>query len=254
MASTPIKDYLDFAIEAAWQAGKYTMAYFQSDFQTEYKADDSPVTIADRTSEKIIREKIEKAFPTHSIIGEEYGGALDSTNPYRWIIDPIDGTQSFIRGVHLYSVLIALEINKEVVVGVANFPALGELMAAGRGEGCYCNGRACHVSQVSKLNKASLCYTLPRFDEYKPKTINLLKATGWQGGWGDAYGYMMVASGRADVMIDQEMSPWDCAPWLPILEEAGGAFTDWQGQRTIYGPNSIGTNGHLLPQVVEILA
>src|SRR5437016_1990609 len=147
------RDLLDVAVSVAWQAGKITLEYFQTKLTTETKSDQSPVTIADRRTEQKIRELISSRFPNHNIVGEEYGEQKGNSE-YRWIIDPIDGTQSFIRGVPFYGVLIGIEKQNEVVVGVVNYPALGEMLFAARGEGCYWNGMRTGVSTVSKLGDA----------------------------------------------------------------------------------------------------
>jgi len=252
---TPTGTFLDFAIDAAWQAGQLTLSHFQTNVAVEWKSDQSPVTVADRGSEQLLRRLIEARFPGHAIIGEEFGEAnTDST--HRWIIDPIDGTRSFIRGVPLYGVLIGLEIAGEMVVGVAHFPGLGETVAAARGEGCRWNGRRAHVSGVSRLDQALLAYTdVADFAHHGRAAAweRLLAATHTQRGWGDCYGHCLVATGRAEVAVDPIMCAWDSAPLLPILQEAGGSFTDWKGNPTIYGGNAFSTNGVLFEAVREIL-
>jgi histidinol phosphatase-like enzyme (inositol monophosphatase family) len=232
-----------------------TLAHFQTGVAVEHKADESPVTVADRGAETLLRRLIESRFPGHAIVGEEFGESeRDST--YRWIIDPIDGTQSFIRGVPLYGVLIGLEIAGEVVAGVAHFPGLGEMVAAARGEGCRWNGRQAHVSDVSRLDQALLVYTdgagfagHGRAEAW----ARLRQATRTQRGWGDCYGHCLVATGRAEVMLDPIMSAWDCAALLPILQEAGGTFTDWNGKATIYSQEAVSTNAALFDQVMEVV-
>ncbi len=247
------RPYLDFATDAAWQAGRLTLQYFQAAFDVEWKGDESPVTVADRGAEQLLRRLIEERFPDHAIVGEEFGDDHRQDASFRWILDPIDGTRSFVRGVPLYAVLVGLEVEGEMVVGVANFPALNEMVAAARGEGCRWNGRACRVSSVNRLADALLCFT----DE--PNFARHGKAEPWQRlagaahtvrGWSDAYGHALVATGRAEAMFDPIMSVWDCAALLPILQEAGGTFTDWQGTPTVYGGEAISTNGHLLPEIL----
>ncbi len=247
--------FLDFAINAAWQAGQLTLAHFQTGVSVDWKQDASPVTVADRRAEELLRRLIEHQFPDHAIVGEEFGES-DRDSTHRWIIDPIDGTQSYIRGVPLYGVLIGLEISGEVVVGVVHFPALGEMVAAGRGEGCRWNGRPVHVSSVSNLTDALVLFTDCRgFGRPgQPEVWQKLQATSQiVRGWGDCYGHCMVATGRAEVMLDPSMHVWDCAPLLPILEEAGGTFTDWTGEATIYGLDAFSTNGELFDQVQQVI-
>ena len=234
VSPTSIRSFLDFAIDAAWHAGQLTLSYFQTGVSVDWKADASPVTAADRCSEELLRRMIGHKFPDHAIVGEEYGAANNDSN-HRWIIDPIDGTQSFIRGVPLYGVLIGLEIAGETVVGVVHFPALGEMVAAARGEGCRWNGRPVRVSKVSEIRDSLVLYTeVSGFAQYgKAEAWDRIQhASRIQRGWGDCYGHCMVATGRAEVMLDPAMNVWDCAPLLPILEEAGGTFTDWTGKAT----------------------
>ncbi|MFQ5788989.1 MAG: inositol monophosphatase family protein [Acidobacteriota bacterium] len=160
---TSVREFLDFAAEAAWQAGQFTLSHFQSGLHVDWKADESPVTAADCGAEKLLRELIGRRFPDHAVVGEEMGEAdkPDKDSSHRWILDPIDGTQSFIKGVPLYGVLVGLEISGEMVVGVAHFPALKEVVAAGRGEGCHWNGRPARVSKVSRLGEALVVFTEP---------------------------------------------------------------------------------------------
>src|SRR5918992_4317853 len=139
---------LDFAVDAAWQAGKITLEYFQTGTPVERKADASPVTLADRRAEEKLREGIQRTFPDHGILGEEFG-EVAGRSPYRWVLDPLDGTRSFIQGVPLYGVMMGLEHQGQPVLGVVHFPALGETVYAAKGEGCYWNGRRARVSAVS---------------------------------------------------------------------------------------------------------
>jgi histidinol-phosphatase len=255
MASESLRDLLDFASEIAWQAGKITLEYFQSGVVPDLKADDSPVTIADRRSEEYLRAAIAARYPSHGILGEEYG----ETNPgatYRWILDPIDGTKTFVRGVPLYGVLVGLERAGQPVLGVANMPALNELVAAAEGLGCYSNGRRARVSPVERLDEALLVATdMAGLAAHAPQVYHeLVAATKLQRTWADCYGYVLVATGRAEVALDPQMHVWDCAPLLTILQEAGGTFTDWAGNATIHGGNAFATNGRLFTQVLEVLA
>jgi histidinol-phosphatase len=247
--------FLGFAIDAAWQAGQQTLAHFQTGVAVEQKADTSPVTIADRGAEELLRRLIESRFPDHTIVGEEFG-ETDRDSIYHWIIDPIDGTRSFVHGVPLYGVLIGLEVAGEMVVGVAHFPGLREMVAAAKGEGCRWNGRPAHVSNVSRLDQALVVYSdCADFAAYGQAEAwaRLQRATHIQRGWGDCYGHCLVATGRAEVMLDPIMNAWDCAALLPILQEAGGTFTDWDGNATIYSGNAFSTNGTLFQQVLELV-
>lgn len=252
-----LRDYLDFAIETAWQAGRLTLGYFQTDLRPDFKTDESPVTVADREAEKLIRIRIEKQYPRHAIVGEEFGEAQDSvSSSHRWFIDPIDGTRSFVRGVPLYGVLMGLEIEGVSRVGVAHFPALNETVAAATGEGCWWNGRRARVSSVTRLKDGLVThYDAAAFEKNGRGDIwkRFQKVAGYRAGWCDAYGYLLVATGRAEVMLDPVISSWDGAPFPPILQEAGGYFGDWSGNATFHGGEAMATTQALLPEVLEII-
>lgn len=256
MTSESLPNLRDFAADLAWQAGKLTLRYFQTDLRPELKADESPVTVADREAERLIRERIEARYPQHSILGEEEGETRPGAS-HRWIIDPIDGTKSFVRGVPLYGVLVGLERDGEVVVGAANIPAMGELLVAARGEGCLWNGRRAHVSTVAALGDAvTLCTDAESMAKHGRDAAyrRIAAASKLVRTWGDAYGYALVATGRAEVMLDAIMSPWDCAALLPILQEAGGVFTDWRGTPTIYAGEAIGANSLVIEEILALIA
>src|SRR5260221_2573512 len=251
----PVQSFLDFALDAAWQAGRITLGYFQTRLAVEHKSDHSPVTIADRTSERKLRDLIGAHWPDHGIIGEEFGEA-PGKSAYTWILDPIDGTKSFIHGVPLYGVLVALTHEQEPIVGVAHFPALNETVYAGKGLGCLWDGRRSRVSTVAELESALALgseISIKRDEVKAAAWKRLLDATPVHRTWGDAYGYALVATGRAEIMQDAAMHVWDCAPLQVILEEAGGTFTDWQGTPTIYGKDSIATNGALFEKVMALV-
>jgi histidinol-phosphatase len=239
-------DFLDFAADAAWQAGRQTLAHYQTGVAAQRKVDRSLVTVADRQAEQLLRDLIATRFPEHTIVGEEFGGD-DRVSSHRWIIDPIDGTNTFVRGVPFYGVLVALEIDAAPVVGVAYFPALDEMVAAARGVGCYWNRRRARVSTVTALDEACIAYTDGHglHKRLGDTWVALQRDTALQRGWGDCYGHCLVATGRADIMLDPRMNPWDCAALIPILQEAGGRFTDWKGQVTIDGGDAVSTNGAL---------
>jgi histidinol phosphatase-like enzyme (inositol monophosphatase family) len=247
-----LRSALEFALDATWQAGRITLGYFQSGVTAERKSDNTPVTIADRESEKRLRALIAEFDPNSGIIGEEFG-EQPSKNGLTWIIDPIDGTKSFVHGVPLYSCLMALVQDGKSLVGVAHFPALNETVYASRGGGTYWNGRRARVSSVSDLKDATLLFSdLVGYGENQAAFERLVNSTYIQRTWGDAYGYMLVATGRGDVVVDPYMAVWDCGPMGVILEEAGGTFTDWNGASTLYGGNAIATNGLLYDQVMQI--
>jgi histidinol-phosphatase len=250
-----LRELLDFAADAAWQAGKITLEYFQTPLDIKSKSDSSPVTIADKRGEEKLRELITSRFPEHGIVGEEFTDK-PADSPYRWILDPIDGTASFIRGMGLYGVLVGLEREDVPVLGVANFPALGEIVCAAEGLGCYWNGRRAHVSNVTELKHATLLTTdVPALYKYGRGRVyeHLAQSVALSRTWGDCYGHILVATGRAEIMLDPIMNVWDCGPLLTILQEAGGTFTDWNGTPTIRGGNAIGTNGALFDRIMSVI-
>jgi histidinol-phosphatase len=255
MASEDLRSLHVFANELAWQAGRLTMRYFQTGVTAELKDDQSPVTIADREAERLMREMIEQRYPHHSILGEEEGETRPGAS-FRWILDPIDGTKSFVAGVPLYAVLVGIEREGEPVIGAIALPPLGELLSAAQGLGAWCNSRIIKASQTRHLSDAVISTTDFR-DMYRTGKgaafDELSNRARMVRGWGDAYGYTLVASGRIDVMLDALMSPWDCAALVPILKEAGATFTDWTGQTSIYGGNAFSTNGHLFEEVMQVI-
>jgi histidinol phosphatase-like enzyme (inositol monophosphatase family) len=201
-----------------------------------------------------MRRIIGRAFPDHTILGEEEGETA-GTAPVRWIIDPLDGTRTFVRGVPLYGTLVGVEVRDEPVVGVIHLPALDETLAAARGQGCTWNGRPCRVSATDGLDRALLVVTDERVARGRSGAYDrLVAATAMQRTWADCYGYALVATGRAEVALDPIMNVWDCAALLPIVEEAGGRFTDWSGRRTIRSGESVATNGVLHDAVLKELA
>jgi len=250
-----LKPYLDFAIETAHQAGQLTLGYFQRGIDADFKGDDSPVTLADKKGEELIRSRIEKVYPSHGMLGEEFGDSGEGAS-HRWLIDPIDGTKSFLRGVPFYGVLLALEIEGKIEVGVSYFPAMGEMVYAASGEGCFWNGRRAQVSQTKSLDRAFVSFTDVRgFDKYGRGEAwkRLQEATYYNVGWSDAYGHMLVATGRCDLMLDPIMNPWDCGPFPVILREAGGYAGDWSGNETVHADEMISTTKTLLPQVLKLI-
>lgn len=251
---TDIKELLSAATEIAKIGGDHTLKYFKKDFEVISKADDSPVTIADRETEQIIREEILKRFPDHGIIGEEFGKTNEDSD-IQWVLDPIDGTKSFIHGVPFYTTLIGIMINNEAVVGVINAPALDEICAAGKGMGATFNGSPCHVRDTEELSESTFLVTeIRRFQEcgMEPQFQELMAKTKLHRTWGDAYGHMMVAIGRADIMFDPVLNIWDAAALLPVLQEAGGVFSDTKGEETIHSGNGFSTNKALYPKVKAI--
>jgi histidinol phosphatase-like enzyme (inositol monophosphatase family) len=253
--SETLDTLLEFAVETAYLAGKLTLGYYQAGVRPDLKSDDTPVTAADRGAEQLIRSRIEQRYPRHAILGEEFGVQESAGATHRWLIDPIDGTKAFVRGVPLYAVLLGLEIEGVVQVGAAYFPALDDMVYAATGRGCWWNGRRARVSSVANLTDAiALVSGLNYFGNKRDAWNRIVDATYFQRTWGDAYGYFLVATGRAELMLDPAMHLWDCAPLQVILEEAGGTFTDWHGRPGIHHGESIATNGVLLEPLLELIA
>jgi histidinol phosphatase-like enzyme (inositol monophosphatase family) len=251
-----LEELLDFAVRVAREAGEVTLKYFRSTLAPDRKGDGSFVTAADREAERLIRSRLEKKFPEDAIHGEEEGERVGQSGR-RWIIDPIDGTYSFVHGVPLYGVMIGMESAGEVRLGVVNLPAMGEMIYAARGLGCFWNGARARVSATATLEEALLLATdFGTCEQYGfgEAAKRLESRVGARRSWGDCYGHVLVATGRADVMLDPVMNVWDCAALAPIVEEAGGTFTDWNGERTIRGGNAISTNGTLFDAVMKTIS
>ncbi|HEU4768406.1 MAG TPA: histidinol-phosphatase [Pyrinomonadaceae bacterium] len=244
----------EFAVELARGAGDITLKYFRKRPETSTKTDGSYVTIADREAEAYVRRQIAERFPDDGIVGEEEGESPGRSGR-RWIVDPIDGTFAFVHGVPFYGVLIGLEIEGEPSVGVINIPVLNEIVSAAKGVGCFLNDEPARVSHTARLEDALLLstdFTASARYGFGRATELMQERARASRTWGDCYGYVLVATGRADVMLDPVMNLWDCAALLPIVEEAGGTFTDWRGARTIDGGNSIATNSLLFTEVMRI--
>ena len=251
---------LDFAVETAWIAGQLTLEFFRLGVEAELKSDMTPVTEADRGAEELIRTRIKETFPGDSIVGEEFGaggGAQDSQGAGRnWYVDPIDGTRSFVRGVPLYGILIGLEVDGRVEVGVAHFPGIGETVAAASGHGCTLNGEPARVCPTGSLSNGYVSFGDPGlFVDPRHRTAwkRMMQNTAYRVGWSDAYGHALVATGRLELMVDPQMSAWDCGPFPVILREAGGYFGDWDGNETIHCNRAVSTTERLLPEVLELL-
>ena len=235
-------------------AGDVALRYFRTTLSPEAKADGTPVTIADRNAEQAAREWIERRFPDDGLVGEEHGVSRPGAKR-RWILDPIDGTKSFVRRVPLWGTLVAVAQGEDVLAGAAFFPVLDELLVAAPGCGCWWNGERARVSNVGTVEQATILTTDQRFR-------GGARQRGWDSlaeralvarTWGDCYGYLMVATGRAEMMVDDRMAEWDAAPLLPIIGEAGGVFTDWRGRATAFGGDAIATNSALADETRAML-
>ncbi|MEN6627773.1 MAG: inositol monophosphatase family protein [Candidatus Sumerlaeia bacterium] len=239
-----LKEYLAFASRLAREAGKITLKYYRSAIEVERKSDQSPVTIADRETEKYLVDQIRAKYPDHGILGEELG-RVNPDAEWKWVLDPIDGTQAFIHGVPLYTILIALMHKGKSLVGVIYNPPQDELCAAAAGLGCTYNGAPCRVSGVADLERARVhCTDYAHLASERPRLVGaILRKVHFARTWADGYGYMMVATGRADAMLDPALNPWDVAPLIPVITEAGGVFTDMDGNPGDEAPQGLATHG-----------
>ncbi|MEW4530586.1 histidinol-phosphatase [Maioricimonas sp. JC845] len=258
--SPPVRERLEFALTEARNASELILRYYHAaDLNVELKADESPVTAADRGAEELLRKAIEKAFPDDGILGEELG-ETPGTSGFRWILDPVDGTKSFIHGVPLFGTLIGLEHEGQCVAGISRFPALDEVVYAARGGGAWWQKGTgaptqVHVKQSAGIGESLFCYTAAElFDRIGARTVydTLSKEAKVSRGWGDCYGHMLVATGRADLMVDPLLSIWDAAALIPIVTEAGGLFVDWTGNESQTGGNGISMTPGLKDAVLEL--
>ena len=246
-------DLLDEAIDIATAGGAFTLPYFRSaDLVVDGKADGTEVTAADRGAESLIRDRIVAAFPNDSVLGEEHG-TIDRDSGRTWIIDPIDGTFGFVRGVPFYATLLALVDGDGPLLGVIHLPALGQTIAAARGEGCFADGSRCQVAGRSTVAGA-LINSSDWNATSEAQFGALLGADAHMRTWGDAYGYAMVARGEAEAMIDPICSAWDLAPMPVIISEAGGTFTALDGSPRFDAGHGVATNGAIHAELLDLLS
>ncbi|GMU39587.1 MAG: histidinol-phosphatase [Chloroflexota bacterium] len=257
-------EILAFALELADEADRISMSYFRGDLGTEMKRDGSLVTRADRAVEAMLRERIAARFPAHAILGEEQGySAGTEADAGRWILDPIDGTHGFARGVPVWAALIAFERNGVVEVGVASAPALGTRWWAGRGLGAYRGdlparghaGTRIRVSEVATVAESHVLYGALRYVRRRwPVTAETVIQAAWRDrGYGDFWAHCLVADGTAEVMLEPEVTPWDLGALIVIVEEAGGRMTDGDGVAGIEHGYAITSNGRVHDEVLRML-
>ena len=243
---------LDELVTIARSAGDSTRRWFRArDLVVERKVDGTPVTAADREAESVVRRLVHEAHPDDGILGEEEAEVL-GTSGRRWIVDPIDGTKAFARGVPLYTTLLAVEDEHGVAGGAIVVPALEEAVWAGRGLGCFHDGRPCRVSATTDIADAYL--TTSGYSHWPEEALLAVRRSGMaMRTWGDGYGYLLVATGRMDVMVDPAVSAYDVAPMPVVLAEAGGRFTDLAGNDGYAGGSGVATNGLLHDEVLALL-
>ena len=248
---------LEAALDAARAAGAIALRYFRSDVRVMRKADHTPVTQADQEAEAAIVDRLRAAFPDVGFLGEEYGA--QGSQSRRWIIDPIDGTKNFVRGIPYWATLLALEEEGEVTLGVVHAPATGELLWARRGQGAWQDGARLGVSPVARLGEAMLVHSSLNLlrplegGRYWDGFVRLCERTDRQRGFGDYFAYTFVLRGQAELMIEADVKPWDVAPFKVLFEEAGGRFTDFAGQPTIYSGTAVASNGRVHAEALALL-
>lgn len=241
------KSRYEAALEATRKAGDFALGHFDAGVQVEWKPDQSPVTLADRGAENMLRTLLLGKFPNDGFLGEEFGDHPGSSG-FRWIIDPIDGTRNFVRGIPIWATLVGLEYKDEQVAGIAYLPAMRQTYRALRGDGAFRDERRLQVSTVDNLKEATLFYSSISWFMKAGRTesfMNLVTKVQRQRGFGDFYGFLLVAQGSGDVMIEYGVHAWDIAALKPILEEAGGRLTDWDQGGDIFRPDVIASNGRL---------
>ena len=249
-----MRDFVEFSEELARASGEIIMRYFRSGVAVETKADESPVTIADRQAEETMREMIMKEYPEHGIIGEEFGVHNEGAE-YQWVLDPIDGTKSFVSGTFLFGTLIGLMKGDQPIVGAINHPVTSHLLI-GDGAETRLNREAVRVSKTRELREAVMCYSdFIHVGQYQNGIAfqQLMGMTSYNRTWGDCHGYFLVATGYADVMLDPIMHLWDIVALIPVIEGAGGKITSWNGGPPLSGNGIIASNGPLHSQVLRVL-
>lgn len=252
LQSAPVNDDLRLALSLADAADEITMHHFQSvTLSVRTKNDRTPVSEADEAVERMIRERLERERPHDGILGEEFGARGEAER--RWIIDPIDATKNYIRGIPVFATLIALDEQ----IGVVSAPAIGRRWWASRGDGAFCNGRPIHVSTIADIGGAQLCYDdVPGFDkrDLGDKFLALVRRCTRSRGFGDFWSHMLVAEGAAEVAVEPEVAHWDMAAVKVIVEEAGGRFTNLRGEARADGGSGVSTNGLLHDDVLRAFA
>jgi histidinol-phosphatase len=249
------KSRYETAVEATGRAGQVALRYFESALNVEWKEDESPVTVADRETESLLRSALASAFPQDGFLGEEHG-EQPGTSGFRWIIDPIDGTRNFVRGIPIWATLVGLESKGECIAGIVEIPALRQTYRALRGDGAFRGERRIRVSDVGTLDQAVLYYTsLKWFVQagLQDAFLDMVKRTYMQRGFGDFYPYALIAQGSGEIMLEHGVHAWDVAAIQALVEEAGGRFSNWDGGVDLFKPDVIVTNGRLHDEVLRLV-
>ena len=247
--------FLDFALRIVKKSENITLKYYSKTVKHKMKKNLTPVTMADIKCEKYLIQKITEKFPGHSLLTEETG-IIENNSEFKWIIDPVDGTKNFMRKYPFWGTLLALEYRGEVVMGIIAMPVLNEMIYAVKNGGCYYNNKKVKVSKISKLNKSYCIFggldyiiKLPHQNNF----LNLIKNCSYSRGFGDCHGHTFVIDGRAEVMIDPHVLPYDIAPTKICIEEAGGVLTDFNGDKSIYAGSAVISNGKVHDEVIKII-
>ncbi len=248
----------DDLIDAVLRAGELALSLYRAGAgdRAEKKPDLSPVTEADRAVETALSDLVARRFPRAVFFGEETGGTREQVAGLRFIVDPIDGTRAFLRGLPTWSILVGIEYAGEAIAGVAYMPAAGDLFSAVRGEGAYANGRPIRLSRVSKLSDALVCHGgLSQFtsDGREPLLGKLARHSYTQRGLADFASYRALLLGQADAVVDPSIQPYDIAAAAAILREAGGQLTSLTGEETLYGPGALASNGLVHRELVDLI-
>jgi histidinol-phosphatase len=250
----------EFSEKIVKQSSSITMGYFKlqssAALKTKLKKGNSPVTAADYDCESYLLKKIKSAYPEHGLLSEESGEDIRGSE-FKWIIDPIDGTKNFIRGIPFWGTLLALEYQGKIVLGIISMPAIGCIITAKKFSGCHINGKPIKVSKVNKIEKSYILFGELRSilkKNYKENFFNLISKSYQSRGLGDCHGHLFVINGSAEIMIDPRVAPYDIAATKICVEEAGGKLTDIQGNDTIYNKSALITNGILHNEVLNILS
>jgi histidinol phosphatase-like enzyme (inositol monophosphatase family) len=247
---------LEVAIAAAKAGGAVALRYFRTRLTVDYKGDRSPVTQADRDCERRVVEVLRASFPNYGVVGEEFGEDAGGRVPVKWIIDPIDGTKNFIRGIPYFATLIGLEEEGDVTMGVIYAPAVDDLIFAQKGAGAFDRNGRLQVSPVNAMRDSMIVFggldmfrKVGRWDGFE----RLVRACGRQRGFGDYFGHTFVARGQAEAMVEVDLKPWDLAAIKIVIEEAGGRFSDFEGNATIYGGDAVASNGLVHDDILRLL-
>ena len=249
-----LAEFKNFCNILADASAEVIRKYFRTTVSVESKADNSPVTIADKKAEDVMRELIMKQFPDHGIFGEEFG-EIKKDAEYIWVLDPIDGTKSFICGAYSFGTLIGLLRNGQPILGVYNHPILNDFLI-GDNQTAEINGESTKVRPCTDLSEAVLLTTdhlnIEKYQNIE-KFNKLIKRVKLYRNWGDCYGYYLMATGFADIMIDPIMSPWDLLPIIPIIKGAGGTITDYQGKDPLKGKSAVASSSKIHAEIISLL-